>query len=536
MRSPRHFASVAALALALALAGCSTGAATSSGNGSSTITAAAQTSAGSSASTPATATVIPASLQEDTHFDADDLTWDASKEVAVTLADGASSVAGGSNDGVQVDGNTVTISAGGTYRLSGALTDGQLVVTAGAEDVVRVILDGVELTSSTGSPFVVNEANEVLVYLADGSDNALSDAQTYSNTADDAPNAALYSLADLTIAGSGALTVTGNANDGIVSKDGLVLAAGNVTVDAADDGIRGKDYVVLLDGNYQVTAGGDGVKSDNEEDEGRGWLLISGGTMEVTAGDDGIKAFDTLTITGGTATVAKSNEGLEAQHIALTGGTITVNSTDDGINAAGGSSSTAATGTTGGGASGGGMPGGGMDNAVGDYSLDISGGVITVNAAGDGLDSNGNATVSGGTTVINGPTNDGNGALDVNGDLTVSGGTLAAAGSSGMAVTPATASPQSAVQLTFASSVPAGTVIQVADGGGNVVATFTTTKTASSLIFSSPAIGAGETYTAYTGGTSNASVGLGSGSLDGATKALTAVAGQYTAARGPGGR
>ncbi|MCU1574222.1 MAG: hypothetical protein JWO93_2304 [Micrococcaceae bacterium] len=535
MRSPRRFASVAALALALTLAGCSTGAATSSGSGSSTITPAGQTSVGSSGSTPSNATVIPASLQEDTHFDADDLIWDASKEVAVTLTDGASSVVGASNDGVQVDGNKVTISAGGTYRLSGALTDGQLVVAAGAEDVVRVILDGVELTSSTGSPFVINEANEVLVYLADGSDNALSDAQSYANTADGAPNAALYSLADLTIAGSGALTVTGNANDGIVSKDGLVLAAGNVTVVAADDGIRGKDYVVLLDGNYQVAAGGDGVKSDNEEDEGRGWLLISGGTMDVTAGDDGIKAFDTLTITGGTATVAKSNEGLEAQHIALTGGTITVNSTDDGINAAGGSSSTT-TATTGGAVPGGGMPGGGMDNAVGNYSLDISGGTITVNAAGDGLDSNGNATVSGGTTVVNGPTNDGNGALDVNGDLTVSGGTLAAAGSSGMAVTPATASPQSAVQLTFASSIPAGTVIHIADGDGNVVATFTTTKTASSLIFSSPAIRAGETYTAYTGGTSNASVGLGSGSLDGATKALTALAGQYTAARGPGGR
>ena len=124
----------------------------------------------------------------------------------------------------------------------------------------------------------------------------LSDAASYATRATDAPNAALYSLADLTIAGTGTLTVNGKYNDGIVSKDGLVLAAGNVTVNAADDGIQGKDYTVLLDGTYTVTAGGDGVKSDNETDEGRGWLLVSGGTLTVAAGDDGIKAFNQLTI------------------------------------------------------------------------------------------------------------------------------------------------------------------------------------------------------------------------------------------------
>jgi len=253
-------------------------------------------------------------LAADTHYDADDLTWDAASEVAVTLADGASSVAAGTpSDAVKVDGDIVMISAGGTYRLSGSLSDGRVVVAAGEEGVVRIILDGAEVTSSTGSPFVVQSANEAIVFLNEGTSNALSDAATYTDQGTDAANATLYSMADLTIAGTGSLTVHGNYKDGISAKDGLVLAAGTVNVDATDDGIVGKDYAVLLDGAYQVTAGDDGFTSDNEEDEGRGWLLVNGGALNVKAGDDGIKAFNTLTVAAGTATVEESEEGLEAQ-------------------------------------------------------------------------------------------------------------------------------------------------------------------------------------------------------------------------------
>ncbi|MDP9984419.1 hypothetical protein J2W14_003844 [Pseudarthrobacter oxydans] len=279
--------SVAAMALAVSLAGCSVpGTAASTGQAGTALASGAQA-------------LTVASVDEDTHFDADDLSWDTAGEVGVTLADGASSVAAGSSsDAVKVDGDTVTISAAGTYRLAGGLSDGQVVVAAGEEDLVRVILDGVYLSSSTGSPFVVQSANEALVYLADGSANALQDAADYADQGEDSPNAALYSMADLTIAGGGSLTVSGRYNDGIVSKDGLVLAAGNVTVNAADDGIRGKDYTVLLDGAYTVTAGGDGVKADNETDEGRGWLLVSGGTLTVGAGDDGVNASGGSSSTG----------------------------------------------------------------------------------------------------------------------------------------------------------------------------------------------------------------------------------------------
>ena len=522
MKSLRTHLSVAALATTIALAGCSVAGTTATG------VSAISASGTSSTATSGTAQAVSLdTLAADTHYDADDLTWDAASEVAVTLADGASSVTSGSSDAVTVDGDTVTISAAGTYRLSGSLSDGQVVVAAGEEDVVRIILDGAGITSSTGSPFVVQSANEAIVYLADGTTSSLSDAATYADQGTEAPNAALYSMADLTIAGTGALTVDGNYNDGISAKDGLVLAAGTVTVDAADDGIVGKDYAVLLDGAYQVSAAGDGFKSDNEEDEGRGWVLINGGTLNVASGDDGIKAYNTLTIAAGSTTVEESEEGLEAQHIVMQGGTATVTANDDGVNASGGSATSAS--------GGGGMGGGGGSVAVGDYTVEVTGGLLTINSQGDGLDSNGNASISGGTVVVNGPTNNGNGALDVNGELAVTGGTVVAAGSAGMVVTPGESSTQSGVQVTLGSSVPAGTVIQVADPSGTVVAAFVTTKATASLVFSSAAITAGEEYTVYTGGTATVSAGIGEGSLDGATEQGTVTAGEYTAEQGPGG-
>ena len=275
--------SVTALALTVGLAGCAS--AGTAGTGTS-ITG--TTSAGSSSSTTsgtAQAAVSLDTLAADTHYDADDLTWDAAAEVAVTLADGASTVAAGIVVGRRQGRRRHRHHQRGRHLPpERSLSDGQVVVAAGEEDVVRIILDGAEISSSTGSPFVVQSANEAIVFLEDGTSNSLSDASTYADTAEDAPNAALYSQADLTIAGTGSLTVDGNFNDGISSKDGLVLAAGNVTVDATDDGIVGKDYAVLLDGAYQVTAGDDGFKSDNEEDEGRGWVLINGGTLNVSAG------------------------------------------------------------------------------------------------------------------------------------------------------------------------------------------------------------------------------------------------------------
>lgn len=514
MKLPRAATAALSTLTAVVLAGSLAACSSASGDTAETAAEASTVSAGTGTDA---ADVSLDDLGADTHFSESDLEWDEADVVDVSLADGASS--GG--EGVEVDGDAVTITAAGVYRLSGTLADGTVNVAAGEEDDVVLILDGVDIASDTGSPLTATTADEVTVYLAEGSGNRLVDAVDYAET--DLPTATIAAATDLTIAGPGSLELTGNANDAINSKDGLVLAGGNVSIAAVDDGIRGKDYVAVTGGTWKISAADDGLKSDDEEDADRGWVLVGGGTLEIDAGDDGVKAVNTVRIAGGAVTVTGSYEGIEAAHVLIESGVVDVTSSDDGINAAGGSAE----------ASAGGLGG----QSSGDYTVEISGGEVTIDAEGDGLDSNGTASIAGGTVVINGPVTNGNGALDVDGELDVSGGTVVAAGSAGMAVTPSAASEQSSIQVTTDSALPAGTVIQVVDADDELLTTFVTAKEAQSFLLSTEGMTDGAEYTVYTGGAAEGT-GLTEGSLDGAAEYGVLTGGEYTAGQmgGMGGR
>jgi len=445
------------------------------------------------------------------------------------------------------EGDTLRITEAGTYLLSGTLA-GQVVVDAEGADVT-LVLDDVTVTSSTTAAIAATAVENLSVILADGSTNTLADTTSYADDAD--VNAALYSAGDLQISGDGALTVTGNGNDGIASKDGLTMSGGDITVDAVDDGIRGKDSLVITGGTLDVTAGGDGLTSDNEVDADRGYIAISDGTLTVMSGGDALSAQTDLVVTGGTldllagggstATVADdasakalkgltyvvveggtitadaaddtvhsngavhlsggalalasgddavhadtallidggtvdvtaSYEGLESTVITVAGGEVSIVASDDGVNGSDGS--------------------GESMSSVAGVSVTISGGTLEVDAQGDGLDSNGELKITGGTTTVNGPTDSGNGALDANGTFTVSGGVLAAAGSSGMAVSPSADSAQVSVAATF-NTLPAGTVVTIVDSDGASVGSFESSKEFSSLVFSSADIQSGVDY------------------------------------------
>jgi len=516
----------AALLLALTLtAGC--GAATSPGTGGDpTPAATATTTAGTSTSASGTLSTTATIALGATHADASDYAWDASAEVAVTLADGGSS--GG--DGVSIKGSIVTITEGGTYRISGSLSDGQLVVDSADEEVVRLVLDGVDIASSTTAPVSVVDAAKVVIILDAESENTLADATPYQYArADvDEPNAALFSTADLTIAGEGSLAVSGNDNDGIASKDGLVIAGGTITVNADDDGIRGKDYLVVTGGTLTVSAGGDALKADNAEDATLGYVtiadgtvsltagtdgidavssaIVEGGALAITAGDDGIHADTRLEIHGGTIEIARSYEGLEATQVVISGGSVTLVADDDGLNVAGGNDASAVNGPgdrggPGGVPGGGGAGGPGGETATAGYYVEMSGGTLVMTTGGDGFDSNGSATVTGGTIVINGPTANNNGAIDVNGEFLISNAVLVAAGSIGMAETPDASSTQATLHLQFDSGVAAGTVVRVQASDGTAIATFEASKPFQSLVISTPDVAAGATYDVLTGGT-----------------------------------
>ena len=480
-----------------------------------------------------------AKLAEDTHYSAKDLTWDSSSEVTIDLSNPTAT------DGVTVSDGVITITKAGNYKLTGTY-EGQIKVEAADSDMVRLILNNAAITNSTGAAINVVEADEVVIYTASGTTNTVSDGSSYSDTASGSPDAAIYSKSDLTLAGEGTLKVEGKYEEGIHTSDGLVIASGTLEVNAANTGIKGKDYVDILDGTITVTATKDGIKATNDTDGNRGWVRLSGGTVNISAGDDGFKAERVLEISGGTLNITQANEGIEAQYINILDGTVNVTSSDDGINASYSTTSTSTTstgtesttatstkqsaqggqnsapqapsgsagqapagggqapsGTMGqppaGGGAGGGMGGGHGTFEVVDATINIAGGTVTVNTNGDGIDSNGTATLSGGTLVVNGPFTGGNTSLDTNGDLLLNGTTVTAGNSGDMFEAPSTNSTSGYVKISNVSNLSAGTTVQVADSSGNVVANYKVTNSSTALILvSSAKITKGESYTVYT--------------------------------------
>ena len=537
------------LLAALALTGCSATSASNASASSAISTSASSTSGTTSKVADSFSTDVKsgAKLAEDTHYSAKDLTWDSSSEVTIDLSNPTAT------DGVTVSDGVITITKAGNYRLSGTY-EGQVKVEAADSDMVRLILDNATITNSTGAAINVVEADEVVIYTASGTTNTVSDGSSYSDTASGSPDAAIYSKSDLTLAGEGTLKVEGKYEEGIHTTDGLVIASGTLEVTAANTGIKGKDYVDILDGTVTVTATKDGIKATNDTDGNRGWVRLSGGTVNISAGDDGFKAERVLEISGGTLNITESNEGIEAQYINILDGTVNVTSSDDGINASYSTTSTSSTSTTstestsssttqttqtsqtsqtaqntqsgqpaqgnaaqGGQGGQGGQPpaggqapsgnmgqppaggGGGGTFEVVDATINIAGGTVTVNANGDGIDSNGTATLSGGTLVVNGPFTGGNTSLDTNGDLLLNGTTVVAGNSGDMFEAPASSSTSGYVKLTNLSNISSGTTIQVADSSGKVVANYKVTNSNTALILVSSAnITKGQSYTVYT--------------------------------------
>ena len=546
------------LIAALGLAGCSTASGTTLTSGTSTVHSAVS---GTTAGTSTSNTAAGQTLDAQTHYTNEDLTWDSSGEKTIDLANPTAT------DGVSVENGTITITSGGTYRLSGEYS-GQVKIEAGKSDTVRLVLDNAKITNSTGAAINVVSAAEAIIYTAAGTTNTVADEANYTATGDDDPDAAIYSTANLTLTGEGSLSVEGVYEEGIHTTGGLVIASGTLEVNAANTGIKGKDYVDITGGIVNVTAAQDGIKSTNTDDESLGFTRLSAGSVTVSAGDDGLKAPHTLEISGGTLNIEKSNEGIEAQYINILDGDVTVNSTDDGINASlkdsssdTSSDTTSGTATTGqqtqqnqngqvqqapagGGAAPGGsqgstgqnqnmpqpptdgtMPGGGGGTfEVVDAAINISGGTVTVNAEGDGIDSNGTATFSGGTVTVNGPAAGGNNALDSNGDLLLNGGTVTAGSTADMFEAPSSASTSGYLKITDSSALTQGSTVQVTDSSGTVVANYKITTSGVQLVLvSNKNIVKGQSYT----------VSVTSGSVDAASTTAASGAselGSFTAA------
>ena len=440
-----------------------------------------------------------------------------------------------------LDGDLV-ISNGGWYVLTGTLEDGKIIVDAHDSSKVWIRLNGVTVSCSDDACLRVDQADKVFLTLAEDTENSFSSGTVYSEEAlADNTGGTIFSHDDLTINGSGSLSITAGYKHGIDVNDSLVITGGNITITAPQDGIHVSDSLRFMEASLTIDAGDDAVHSDDE-----------------------------LYIESGTVLINSCYEGFEAVTIDIAGGDITMYPTDDGINANGGSSTMGFGGPGGGGTNG--MPSppdfsdrdmssmsntseGGMPSMPGEMSgttstdgemtsgmpsqgempstpgempgaaqtensdtddtatdekepyIRISGGTLTIiNATGrdaDGLDSNGSIYIDGGDIRISLLGDGTNNAIDYGsesgGECIVTGGTILAFGGSGMAEEFSENCTQCAVLYNIGSTVEAGTLFSLLDQEGEEIISYTPECSYSSVSFSLPEMTVGETYTVVCG-------------------------------------
>lgn len=378
--------------------------------------------------------------------------WTAA--TAITLSGDTATVSG---SGAYANGGSVTIASAGYYDVTGTLTDGSLIVDAGKNAKVFLRLNGVTITCSDDAAIRVDQADKVFLTLAEGTENTVTSGETYSEAAlADKTDGAIFAHDDLTINGSGALTVTAAYKHGIAANDSLRITGGKITVTAPADTVHVNDS-----------------------------LHITGAAITLSAGDDAIHSDTSVAILGGSITVNTCCEGIEAPEILIEDGAVTVTSTDDGINACGTETSD------------GSLPG-----------VTINGGTVTLlNPSGrdaDGIDSNGNIDINGGLVYISLVGDGGNCALDYGsengGACRINGGTVVACGGSTMLETMSENSAQPSI-LYAGTTQAAGTEIALQDSSGKILLTYAAPNSFSAVLVSCPEMATGSTYTLTLGDT-----------------------------------
>ena len=223
-------------------------------------------------------------------------TYEESEAVYVTLSDDGIT---GETDGVVIDGQTVTITEEGTYVFSGTLSEGQIVVDAD-DAKVQIVLDNVDITCASSAAVYVKSAEKVFVTLAEGSQNTLRNTDEYVAVDDNNIDAVIFAKSDLTLNGTGSLTIESANGHGIVSKDDLKITGGTYDITAAGHALSGKDSVRIADGTFILTAGKDGIHSGNEDNEEKGYIYIADGDFTITSDGDGMDASNIVQIEDGT--------------------------------------------------------------------------------------------------------------------------------------------------------------------------------------------------------------------------------------------
>lgn len=471
--------------------------------------------------------------------------------------------------GVSVNVDTVTISEGGTYELSGTSGNGQVIVDAKDQEVT-LVLNNLTLTNASSSPIYIKKAKQVTITLKEGTTNTLKDSSPYQNSDDQTLTATIYSNADLIFNGTGTLNVEANYNNAVQSKDNLTFEEGTYSITSVDDGIVGKDSLTFVNGTYTLKTTGDSIKTTNDSDSTLGNLVIENGTFIIESEADGISSKNTLTIQNGNFNIKTtslssdiSTKGIKAtSSIDIEEGTFTIDTVDDAIHSNGTitinqgtfklstqddgihadeqitinngqilvktsyegieahvieinngtidvTSSDDGINVAGGNdqSDQNGPFGGDPFSSSGNSILTINSGNIVVKVNGDGIDANGSIYINGGMIYVNGSTSDGDGALDYDNECIVTGGTLLAIGNTGMAQNVSDGS-QTSFITTLSQKYTPGSVIKIVDESNQTILDYTALTTYQSLVLSSSLLEVGKTYTIYVDGNEDSTITL----------------------------
>lgn len=400
-----------------------------------------------------------------------------------------SAITADSNDGLEIDGTNLTVTKSGTYLLSGTCANGSVKVKMGTTGVT-LVLQGLSLTCEDTAPMVCGKSTEVTIVAGANTENTLADTENNNEETGNtqAENAVIKCKdgSQVILCGTGSLTIQANAKNGIHS--------------GATTQAEGEASLTIRELTLNIGAANDAVNAEAA-------LNVESGNLSISAGDDALHCDNTLSIgadntQGPTIAISDCGEGLEGAAVNVFSGEVNIVSTDDCINAAN------------------------PDLSGFDYQLNISGGSITAyTRTGDGFDSNGDITISGGTVAVWSANTADNSPLDADGTVTISGGTvLAAGGGSGMGMN--LSAQQSCVVFGGESRMGGGADL-VTNGSGFTVSNSGTLYSgsalcgASFLLFSSPELADGDSCTLTcgssetTGQVQSGTVSIGRGSMGG---------------------
>jgi hypothetical protein len=248
------------------------------------------------------------------------------------------------SDNVEISGNTVIIADEGTYILSGTLNNGTIIVDSGKKDKVQLVLNNASIHSERYAPIYIQKSDKVFITLAPNSVNTLSNGGSFTAINENKIDAVIFSKEDLTLNGTGSLTISSPAGHGIVSKDGLTLTGGSYEINSASHGLEGKDNVCIANAELKIRSGKDGIHAENSDDTTLGFVYIQSGTFNITSGGDGISASAQMQIDGGTFHIVSGSGSMKAEksstnskglkaagHLTINGGSFTIDAADDAV-------------------------------------------------------------------------------------------------------------------------------------------------------------------------------------------------------------